>query len=111
MDTARLEKLFNMLKDEPGDSFLKYAIATEYVKLNDDQKALHYYFDILTNDENYVGAYYHLAKLYERIFQKDSAEQTYKKGMMIARKLNDNHAYAELQSAHNKLMGLDYEDD
>jgi Tfp pilus assembly protein PilF len=102
MQNTRLEKLLAMLR---------YAIATEYVKLNDDVKALHYYLDLLNTDENYVGTYYHLAKLYERSRKNIEAEGIYMKGMMIARKLGENHAYAELQSAYNKMMGLDYEDE
>lgn len=111
MQPTRLERLFEMLKEEPGDSFLLYAIATEYVKLNEEDKALRFYLELIEKDEEYVGVYYHLAKLYERVKRAPEAEETYKKGMLIARRKGDNHAFAELQSAYNSMMGLDYEDE
>ncbi|MBS1531280.1 MAG: tetratricopeptide repeat protein, partial [Bacteroidetes bacterium] len=43
MPESRLEKLLEFLKNEPNDEFLQYALATEYVRLNDTEKALHYY--------------------------------------------------------------------
>lgn len=111
MQPSRLERLFEMLKDEPNDSFLKYAIATEYVKQNDMSKALYYYLDLIKSDEDYVGTYYHLAKLYERTGEKGKAMDIYTKGMQVARKLGDSHAFSELQVACNSLKGLEYEDD
>jgi tetratricopeptide (TPR) repeat protein len=111
MQKSRLDQLLEMLEKEPKDSFLRYAIATEYVRLNNTEKALEYYLAILRDDENYVGTYYHLGKLYERIQRGGDAESTYKKGMEIARRLGNTHAFAELQQVFNKLMGLDYEDD
>ncbi|MND82786.1 Tetratricopeptide repeat protein [compost metagenome] len=99
------------LLNEPDDSFLKYAIATEYIKLDQLDEALNYFTELVTTDENYVGTYYHLGKLYEKLSKKDDAEATYKKGLMIARKAGKMHAAAELQQALNSVLGLDYEDD
>jgi len=100
-----------MLLEEPNDSFLLYALATEYLKLNDNQKALFYYLETVNSDEDYVGVYYHLAKLYEVLKESENALATYQKGMKIARKIGDNHAFSELQSAFNIFNGLDYENE
>lgn len=111
MSKSRLEQLKEMLENEPGDSFLRYAIATEYAKLDDKEQAMEYYLQIIHDDENYVGTYYHLGKLYESMERRDEAEKIYKKGMEVARKTGNMHAFSELQQVYNALMGLDYEDD
>lgn len=111
MQNNRLEQLKQFLVNEPNDSFLKYAIATEYIKLEQLDEALNYFNELVTTDENYVGTYYHLGKLYEKLNRKDDAESTYKKGLMIARKAGNMHAASELQQALNAVLGLDYEDD
>lgn len=110
MNEDRLNQLFKFLEDDPNDAFTLYAIATEY-RQTDQEKSLFYYEKLLAEHENYVGTYYHAAKLYEELGKPDLAEQTYKKGMQISRQEGNMHAFAELQQAFNKMMGLDYEDD
>ena len=110
MNASRLEQLFEFYKEDPSDPFTIYAIATEYLKI-DQHKSREYYEILLTEHENYVGTYYHAAKLYEQMGEKDKAEQVYKKGMVISRQEGNMHAFSELQQAYNKLMGLDYDDD
>ena len=107
MNNLRIQRLLEMLIEEPNDSFLLYALATEYLKLNDNQKALFYYLETVNTNEDYVGVYYHLAKLYEVLKESENAFETYQKGMKIARKIGDNHAFSELQSAFNIFNGLD----
>lgn len=110
MNESRLEQLFEFLKEDPNDPFTLYAIATEY-RTQQPAKALEFYEKLLAEHENYVGTYYHAAKLYEELGKSDMAEQTYKKGMLISRREGNLHAFSELQQAYNKMMGLDYEDD
>ena len=107
---SRLEKLLNFIKDEPGDPFLKYALATEYLRLNEINKALAYYEDLVSNNPDYTGTYYHLGKLYESLGRKEEAINTYETGMAIARKQQDNHSFAELQAVHRLASGLDEDD-
>ncbi len=111
MQPTRIEKLLEFLAKEPGDPFLKYALATEYVSMNDTGTALTYYEDLIQNHPDYVGTYYHLAKLYEALGRSEDAVSTYRKGMQTARNARDQHAFSELQAAYNACMGLDYEDD
>lgn len=111
MQHSRLARLHEFLNNEPDDPFLKYALATEYLSLNDTDKALQYFKDLVSNHSSYVGTYYHLGGLYEKLGQKDDAIRTYQTGMQVARAARDNHAYSELQAVYNAIMGLDYEDD
>jgi len=111
MQTSRLEKLLEFIKNEPGDEFLKYALATEYLRLNDTDRALEYYEDLVNNNPGYVGTYYHLGKLYEALNRKAEAVAIYEKGMKIAREKRDNHALSELQSVYNELTGFGEDED
>lgn len=111
MHHIRLQKLLDFLKNEPEDPFLKYALATEYFNVNDHEKALFYFEDLITNHPDYVGTYYHLGKLYEIIGRKPQAIDIYRKGMEVARKKGDMHAFSELQTVFNSANGLNYEDD
>ncbi|PTQ96730.1 transcriptional activator [Mucilaginibacter yixingensis] len=111
MSTDRLAKLLEFLKNEPNDEFLQYALATEYLRLNEADKALQYYEGLVNNHPKYVGTYYHLGKLYEALNRKDDAVKTYENGMKIAREARDNHAFAELQGVYNQLTGFGDDDD
>lgn len=88
----------------PGDSFLQHALGLEFVKLGDDDTAKGYFESLLSQNPSYVGSYYHLGKLWERKGHRDNAIQVYEAGMKQARLANDNHAYNELQAAHEDLM-------
>lgn len=111
MQNPRLDKLFDFLKADPNDSFLLYAVATEYNVQNDSENALKYYLQLTDKHPDYVGTYYHLGKLYEKLEEKEKAVAVYQTGMQAARKKRDMHALSELQGAYNSAMGLDYEDD
>src|ERR1700712_2096445 len=105
MELSRLEKLLEFLKNEPNDEFLQYALATEYLRLNETDKALQYYEDLVNNHPDYVGTYYHLGKLYEALNRKPDAINTYNKGMEVTKAKRDNHAFSELQAVYRQAMG------
>jgi tetratricopeptide (TPR) repeat protein len=111
MQNQRLSKLFEFLEADPNDSFILYAIATEYNVSNDAANALKYYLQLTEKHPDYVGTYYHLGKLYEKLEQKEEAIKVYQTGMQAARSKRDMHALSELQGAYNSAAGLDYEDD
>ena len=111
MQISRLEKLLEFIKNEPEDPFLKYALATEYLRINQTDKALFYYEDLVSNHRNYTGTYYHLGKLYEALGRKEDAISTYETGMKVTREQRDNHAFSELQAVYREAIGYDEDDD
>jgi len=100
----RIERIQEMLKANPKDNFLRHALALEYIKEGDDTTAKNLFETILTEYPEYVGSYYHLAKLLQRNGETESAIKWYEKGMAAAKAVNDNHAYSELQSAYEDLI-------
>jgi len=102
-DTGRIDTLKGFLADDPEDTFVIFALAKEYEKLNVLKKALDTYIHLLEVDPDYVGAYYHLANIYIQLGQKDEAMETYNTGISVAKKLADFHALSELHSAKTNL--------
>ncbi len=100
----RIEKILELLQQSPKDNFLRHALALEYIKSGNDSGAKKLFIDILTASPEYIGSYYHLAKLLERNQEIDTAIEWYEKGMQEARKAKDNHAYNELHSAYEDLI-------
>lgn len=100
----RISKLKAFLESSPEDSFLKHALALEYIKLNDDTTARRLFEEVLRHEPGYVGSYYHLGKLLERVGEQPLAGAVYEKGMAVAKEAKDMHAYNELQAAYEDLM-------
>lgn len=105
---SRLAQLFDFLKAQPDEPFLLYAIAKEYEGQGQQDEALAYYLKLTATTPQYVGTYYHLGKLYERLDAPDKALEAYKQGIAVARAAKDNHALSELLGAK---MNLDPDDD
>lgn len=105
---SRLDQLFDLLKSQPDEPFLLFAIAKEYEKAGDKDDALAYYLKLKETTPQYVGTYYHLGKLYERLEQPETAFLTYKQGMVVAKEEGDMHAFSELSGAK---MNIDDDDD
>jgi Tfp pilus assembly protein PilF len=100
----KIEKLKEFLKITPGDNFVQHALALEYIKTGDDAAARQLFEEILQRDPGYIGTYYHLAKLLERMNETGAAIKWYEKGMEEAKKAGDNHAFNELKSAYEELI-------
>ncbi len=95
----KLRKLALLIKENPNDSFSKFALALEFIKIGNNNKALALFENIEENDPEYVGVYYHLGKLYAEIGENKNAIDTYKKGIEVSTNQQDNHSKAEIQSA------------
>ena len=102
--SKRIDMLLKMYEDSPEDTFVLFALAKEHQSLDKFQVALDYYKLLLETDRNYVGAYYHLGKLYESLQQIEDAISTYKTGIQVANAVGDLHAKSELAGA---LMNID----
>ena len=100
----RVEKLKEFLSKSPGDNFLQHALALEYIKEGNGQEAKRLFEEILHRDPGYIGSYYHLADLVEKMGDRESAISWYEKGMQAAKERGDQHSYNELRSAYEELL-------
>lgn len=99
----RVGKIRQMLAENPKDSFLCHALALEHIKMGNDSEARKLFESVLENEPAYIGSYYHLAKLLERIGETEAAIKVYEKGMEEARRAGDDHSLSELRSAFEEL--------
>ncbi|HLX92398.1 MAG TPA: tetratricopeptide repeat protein [Puia sp.] len=99
----RMEKIIVMLRRDPDDSFLKHALALEYVKAGQDDMARTLFETILKNDPDFLGSYYQLGKLLERNGDLNAASELYGDGMKTAARAGDRRTFNELQAAQENL--------
>ncbi|NBB89505.1 MAG: tetratricopeptide repeat protein [Bacteroidetes bacterium] len=89
---SRLEAL---LKDDPKDPFLLFAIAKEWEKF-DPKIAEKYYLELKNNNPDYLALYYHLGDLYYQIDKLNSAKSILEDGAKIAERQGDQKTKGEI---------------
>lgn len=102
-DKSKIKQLARQIKNNPGDSFSKFALALEFRKEGEFKKARILFEDILSNDPDYVGVYYHLGKLYETIDRLGDAKELYEKGITVASEQKEARTEKELNEALEQL--------
>jgi Tfp pilus assembly protein PilF len=107
---SRIEQLQEFLKEDSNDSFLRYALALEYVRVEKNDTARDIFLKLIKEDKNYIATYYQLGKLYESLNDSGKAKEIYKKGIKIAQKSENKKTLLELQEAYNMLMEIDEDD-
>ncbi len=100
---ARIERLKELLKQSPSDGFILFALAKEYEKLNLVEDSIQLLSDLIAEQPDYIGAYYHLAAMLKQQEELDKALEVYEKGVEMAKKVGDQHALSELQNAKLNL--------
>lgn len=100
---SRKDQILSLLQDNPSDSFLRFALAKEHEQAGEDAGAKAVYESIVQQDPEYVGTYYHLGKLLEKLGHPAAASRTYSTGIEITRRLGEKHAMRELMGARMEL--------
>lgn len=100
----RFAFLQNFIKSNPHDLFSRHALAMEFIKNGEDAKAKETLEELLLIDQTYVGSYYHLGKIIERLGTFQEAIKIYQQGMEEAEKQKDHHTLRELKAALNLLQ-------
>ena len=63
----RIEILKGFLKENAADSFSRYALALEYVKLGLHDDAVKEFETVQSDDPGYVATYFQLGQLYQKM--------------------------------------------
>ena len=100
----RIEILKGFLNDTPNDSFSRYALALEFVKIGQNEDAVREFETVKTKDPDYVATYFQLGQLYQKIGRNHDAETTFRTGITIAAKIGDDHTRSELEGALETLL-------
>ena len=103
MSESRLNKLLSYYEKDGQDAFIIFALAKEYEQLSQNDKALEHYLELKKKHSDYIGLYYHLAKLFEKLGDTTLAMDTYNEGVELAKSQKDFHALSELNNARMNL--------
>lgn len=101
----RIEQLEQMLLEESGDNFVRYALALEYGSSGQHAKAVEYLKAVLNSDKNYLAAYYQLGKMHEVMGDWEKAAEIYSLGMEIAKTQGNQRTFSELKAAFQGFAG------
>lgn len=104
MQKNRVNELAQMLEENPGDLFLKYALAMEFTSMGNFEKARRYYEDILNADKAYLAAYYQLGKVCELLGDLAGAKKVYTKGILLAAAQGNQRTLHELKAAYQMVV-------
>lgn len=96
MPASRRERLQAMLIDDPGDVFLHYALATEYLKEGDVSAAEEKFTELHENFPDYVPAWFQHAQALAEQGRTDEARRTAEQGLATAKRVGDTHAAGEI---------------
>jgi predicted Zn-dependent protease len=96
---TRLTQLEQMLKEDPQDSFLRYAIAVEYAVAGNHPEAVLRIEALIADQPDYLGAYYKLGQLYEEVRDDAKALDVYRRGAEVAKRQNNQKTFGELNTA------------
>jgi Tfp pilus assembly protein PilF len=96
---SRIDMLIELLKKEPDDVFLIYALGIEYVAELDLAVAEEKFKKVLELDPNYVPAYYQLGKLFESQLKNEEALHYFRIGLEKAQEQKNNRSVNEFKEA------------
>ncbi|NOT36198.1 MAG: tetratricopeptide repeat protein [Saprospiraceae bacterium] len=94
----RKSSLLEMLKSEPSNSFLLYALAKEYESEGDLDGAIAQLEKLKALDPDYTGLYYHLAQMYYSQDNISQAITVVQDGISSCKRNSDQHSLSELQT-------------
>jgi Tfp pilus assembly protein PilF len=110
-EQRRIALLKSFLEKDPSDDFSRYALALEYVKLNQLDKAAQEFEHLILHAPDYTATYYHLGKVYEKQCKLTDAKEIYQKGIVKTAQRGEAHAHKELREALTMLAGGDDDDE
>lgn len=99
MNTTRLEKLLEMVAQNPTASFLRYGLAMEYKNGGDLEASMTEFRQLLTHDPDYSAAYFHGGQTLEKLGRLDEARELYQAGLEVTTRKGDLHTRDEIRGA------------
>ncbi len=103
MSAERLGQLRAMLAEEPGDLFIRYAIALELKRQGNMELAIEDLHAILIEEPEHIASYYQLALMLADTGRIPQAIETCEAGAMRCLVTGDRRARAELLELKNTL--------
>ncbi len=96
---SRLDQMEKMLKQDPHDAFIQYAVAMEYARLGQSTQAVERFKLLIREHPDYAAAYFMCGRTLEKMDQRTGACEMYRSGIAAARRVGDDHAAGEMLAA------------
>ena len=96
MENKRLHELRKMLKFEPNDAFLNYAIAMEFLSNGMRKKAREQFESLLKLDPEYLPLYYQFGKLLIELEETEYGKTVLENGAALAQRQNNQKTRMEI---------------
>jgi tetratricopeptide (TPR) repeat protein len=106
-DETRVAALLAILKENPSDSFARYALGLEYSGSGDTDGALAEFAKLLAVHPDYTNGYFMSAQALARAERIDEARVMLQKGIESARRSNNRHALSEMEAMLEELEPAD----
>lgn len=103
MSTTRLEKLIEMVAQNPAASFLRYGLAMEYKNAGDLEASMTAFRELIAADPDYSAAYFHGGQTLEKLGRLEEARELYQSGLEVTTRKGDLHTRDEIQGALDLL--------
>lgn len=100
---TRREKLEAMLECEPQDQMLRYMLALELDKEDENDRSLSFLCGLMDDDSPYVPAFLMAGQQFARLNRADEARSSFQRGIAAAQSQGDAHATEELKRFLSEL--------
>lgn len=97
--SSRLEQLELLASKDPGDPFIQYAIALEYVSSNRLEHAAEILERLMAASPDYTAGYHQAGRVYEQLDRDDEARRCYEQGIVVAQRQGDAKDLDEMREA------------
>lgn len=96
---SRLEQLELLASKDPGDPFIQYAIALEYVSSHQLEQAVGILEKLMEASPDYTAGYHQAGRVYEQLDRDDEARRCYEQGIVVAERQGDAKDLDEMREA------------
>lgn len=103
MSEDRLSQLRSMLAEDPGDGFLRYAIALELRRRGEDEAALADFVGLLADEPGHLPSYYQLTELLAELGRVEEARSWCERGISESKAQGQSKVLGEFRSLMDQL--------
>jgi len=103
MSATRMQKIEDMLAEQPDDPELHYMLAMEHSSQGDDAGAVRCFEKLFVVAPDYTPAYHMAGRALQRLDRIGEARTVLQKGIPIALARNETHAAGEMQELLESL--------
>jgi Flp pilus assembly protein TadD len=104
-DNPRMDRIRTMLEVDPGDPFLRYALAIELIGESDYASAVAELARVNQESPGYVAAYFHHDRALVHLGRDAEARAVLRAGIAQATTVGESHAAEEMQGLLAQLGG------